>query len=967
MPGRLLLAGSLIFLTWLGAAPSGQQPSPGGPQAVDGELLVRFRAGAGSASREAALAAIGGQRIKRFEAVATDHVRVPRGRRAADAIAGLLATGEVLSAQPNFIRRIVSDPPPNDFFWVNDTTYGFYGMKKIQANLVWAAPHNNTGSSGIVIADIDTGVKYTHPDLAANMWVNPGEIAGNGVDDDANGYVDDVHGINAITGSGNPMDDNGHGTHTAGTFGAVGNNGVGVVGVNWAVKILACKFLDASGSGSDAGAIECFNYITAMKNRGVNIRVSNNSWGGYRDTSAPFPQLLKDAIDAAGNAGILNVFAAGNGDVNGNGVNIDLYPHDPASFTSPSIVSVAASRGDDGRARFSNYGATAVDLAAPGVDILSTYIDVPVQGCFDCYAYLNGTSMAAPHVAGAAALLLAQAPAQMPISTLKSLLIGNVDSVNAWSERVVSGGRLNVFKAANAEAFNVPPTVSITSPLPGAAFQAPATVTITAATADATGTVTNVEFFAGAASLGSDTSSPFEITSTGMPAGSYALTATATDSFGATTTSAPITITVTPTVPEPAVVQAIALGGSRLQQLQQANGGWFFSVSQTNCGLGEGVACPNLIGVTALGLLTAYERNPADTTLLASAVAAGQRLLAVKATVPTPMPFSQDLEFLIALSHASADPQYAAAAAGWFAVVKQAFPDAAARVDHGLATRGTLSGWDMASLIRSAKAGGDGDYARAAATRIFEREAEWAATNPTHELLGKGSLLWAVHDLGGFDAKLTEYGNFLLDQQDDEGTWDGGDLQATAYAVMGLAAYGGAGTDAAIDAAVAELIANQLPTNGWPFSAGGANEYSTVDAEVLRAIATLYNTPAGSSVLVTPAQLSTVTFSEVSTPGATRVIARPGAAGVKAPKGMTLVEGLSYEMTTTAATRGPITVCVAMPWAATAGEQDIRLLHLEHGRFVDRTIRRGRGADQTSSEVCARVKTLDSFAVAVRK
>ncbi len=131
----------------------------------------------------------------------------------------------MLAAQPNYIRRITAAPPPNDFLWVNDTANGFYGLKKIQADLVWAAPHNTTGSSAVVIADIDTGVKYTHPDLAANMWINPGEIAGNLIDDDANGYVDDVHGINALTHSGNPMDDHGHGTHTAGTFGAVGNNG----------------------------------------------------------------------------------------------------------------------------------------------------------------------------------------------------------------------------------------------------------------------------------------------------------------------------------------------------------------------------------------------------------------------------------------------------------------------------------------------------------------------------------------------------------------------------------------------------------------------------------------------------------------------------------------------------------------------------------------------------------------------
>jgi len=968
MRGRILV-GALLFLAWLGAAPSGQQAAPGGPRTVEGELLVRFRAGASTAGRDAALAAIGGQRLKRFEAVATDHVRVPRGRQAADAIATLLANGDVLSAQPNFVRHIVAEPP-NDFFYTNDAQYGFYGLKKIQADQVWAV-HNNTGSSGIVIADIDTGVKYTHPDLAANMWVNPGEIAGNGLDDDANGYVDDVHGINAIAHSGNPMDDHGHGTHTAGTFGAIGNNGpgyatgTGVVGVNWTVKILACKFLDATGNGSDAGAIECFNYITAMKNRGVNIRVSSNSWGGYRDTSAPFPQPLKDAIDAAGDAGILNVFAAGNGDANGVAVDIDTFPHDPASFTSPSIVSVAASNSNDGRASFSNYGITSVDLAAPGVSIISTWIgtDYTCIGGPCGYASLNGTSMATPHVSGAAALLLAQSPAEMPVATVKSLLLGNVDTVGAWANHVATGGRLNVYKAANQEAANAASSVAITSPLPGATFTAPATVTISANATDATGTVTSVEFFADAVSLGTDTASPFSITTVGMPAGNYALTAKAMDSFGATATSAPVAITVQSQT-QAAAAQAIALGGSRLQQLQQANGGWFFSVSQTNCGLGEGVACPNLIGVTALGLLTAFDRNPEQTSLLASAVAAGQRLLAVKATVPTPLPFSQDLEFLIALSQASGDPQYAAAAADWFSVVKLAYPDAAARVDYGLATRGTLSGWDMASLIRSAKAGGDADYATAAAARIFEREADWAGTNPTHALLGKGSLLWAVHDLGGFTAKLDEYRAFLLNAQEGAGTWNGGNLQATAYAVMGLAAYGGAGTDEAIEDAVAALLANRLPSNGWPFSAGSTNEYSTVDAEVIRAIAALDNTQAGSSVFVTPAQLSTVTFSEVTNAGATRVVAKPGAEA-KAPKGMTLVDGLSYEVTTSAAVHGRITVCVATPWASTAGDQDVRLLHLEHGKFIDRTVRKHQ--DESTRQVCARVRTLDEFALAIRE
>ena len=179
MRGRVPSVVALLCLgAWI-ATPIGQEPAPLAG-AVDGEILVKFNAQAPASRRDAALAAAGGQRIKRFAAVDLDHVRLPRGRRVADAIAGLLASGTVIAAQPNYIRRIAATPPPNDFLWVNDTANGFYGLKKIQADLVWAAPHNNTGSSAVIVADIDTGVQYTHPDLAANMWTNPGEIAGNG-------------------------------------------------------------------------------------------------------------------------------------------------------------------------------------------------------------------------------------------------------------------------------------------------------------------------------------------------------------------------------------------------------------------------------------------------------------------------------------------------------------------------------------------------------------------------------------------------------------------------------------------------------------------------------------------------------------------------------------------------------------------------------------------------------------------
>jgi len=219
--------------------------------------------------------------------------------------------------QPDY--KVTLDRTPND-----PSAGSLWGLDAVSAPTAW---NTGTGTGRTIVAVIDSGIAYNHPDLKDNIWRNPGEIAGNGIDDDLNGYVDDVFGIDAVNHDTNPMDDNSHGTHTSGTIAAVGNNGVGVVGVNWNAKVLACKFLNAAGSGSDAGAIECFNYIVALKTRGQNIRVSSNSWGGNR--SGPIDQALKDAIDAAGNNGILNVFAAGNF-----GANNETNPFDPASFSS---------------------------------------------------------------------------------------------------------------------------------------------------------------------------------------------------------------------------------------------------------------------------------------------------------------------------------------------------------------------------------------------------------------------------------------------------------------------------------------------------------------------------------------------------------------------------------------------------------------------------------------------------------
>lgn len=285
------------------------------------------------------------------------------------------------------------------------------------------------GSRDVIVGVIDTGVDYTHPDLAANAWQNPGEIAGDGIDNDDNGYIDDVYGINAITGTGDPMDDQGHGTHVSGTIGATGNDALGVAGVNHEVSIVGCKFLSASGSGSTSDAIECIDYMVALKDAGHNIRVTNNSWGG-----GGFSQALSDAITASENADILFVAAAGN-----SAVDNDQNPHYPSSYEQDSVLAIASTTHTDAMSSFSQWGATSVDMGAPGSDILST---VPGGG----YSSYSGTSMATPHVAGAAALVLSINPTLSAIE-LKNLLMQSGDDNADLADKTVSGKRLNVNQA----------------------------------------------------------------------------------------------------------------------------------------------------------------------------------------------------------------------------------------------------------------------------------------------------------------------------------------------------------------------------------------------------------------------------------------------------------------------------------------------------------------------------------------
>jgi subtilisin family serine protease len=287
---------------------------------------------------------------------------------------------------------------------------------------------------------IDEGYMYTHEDLAPNAGTNPGEIAGNGVDDDGNGYVDDVYGWD-FAGNNNTVFDgvnDDHGTHVAGTIGAVGGNGKGVAGVCWSVKLIDAKFLGTNG-GTTANAIKAVDYLTDLKTRhAINLVATNNSWGG-----GGFSQALQDAITRAGNAEILFVAAAGNGGTDGVGDNNDATPSYPASYPNANVIAVASITSSGARSSFSNYGATSVDLGAPGSGIYSTLPKKSRGTIVSSYGSYSGTSMATPHVTGAAALYAANHPGATA-AQIKAAILGSTVPTDSLAGKTVTGGRLNV-------------------------------------------------------------------------------------------------------------------------------------------------------------------------------------------------------------------------------------------------------------------------------------------------------------------------------------------------------------------------------------------------------------------------------------------------------------------------------------------------------------------------------------------
>ncbi len=440
----------LVFITLLPFGPTFAQSSQALPlssEYVPGELIVKFKTttpaenelvskyqlrSARKVLRELERAEKHQDRIQVFRNKGLDKLFVAstEQEKLPELLQKLKNDPEVEYAEPNFILR--TSQLPNDPLFVN--LWGLHNSGQtggttdadIDAPEAWDTPYGSSMTVGI----IDTGIDYNHEDLRANMWTNSPEAAGQpGVDDDGNGFIDDVYGYDFINNDPDPMDDHGHGTHVAGTIAAVGENGVGVAGINYHGKVAALKFLSGSGSGTTDGAIRAIQYATMM-----GFKITNNSWGG-----GSFSQSLYNAISAANDAGNLFVAAAGN-----NGRNTDTTPSYPASYNLPNIISVAATDKYDNLASFSNFGTSSVDLGAPGVSIFST---VPKGSCGSCdpsgYRVMSGTSMASPHAAGAAAYLWGVSNS-LSYLQIKDKLLTSSDPTAALSGKTLSGKRLNL-------------------------------------------------------------------------------------------------------------------------------------------------------------------------------------------------------------------------------------------------------------------------------------------------------------------------------------------------------------------------------------------------------------------------------------------------------------------------------------------------------------------------------------------
>ncbi len=349
-----------------------------------------------------------------------------------DALRALAAALPDVTAEPNFLL-FPFQATPSDYHAAE-----MWGLENIEAPAAWTV---STGSASVVVAVIDTGIDLTHPDLASNIWINTAEIAGNGVDDDGNGFIDDVSGWNFAEGNASAADADDHGTHVSGIIGAIGANGLGIAGINWSARLIPLRV--GNRTFESANTLNALRYVNTMKERGVNLVAVNASFGG-----GSFSALFRDELIRARDNGVLFIAAAGN-----EGADNDVTPVYPANYDVGNVISVASMRPGNELSSFSNHGG-AVDLAAPGTSIRST-----VRG--GGYEFFNGTSMAAPHVTGAAALIAAASPG-IAAGAIRERILGSVDAVPALANLVATGGKLNLRRAVAPSL--VPPVISITAP-----------------------------------------------------------------------------------------------------------------------------------------------------------------------------------------------------------------------------------------------------------------------------------------------------------------------------------------------------------------------------------------------------------------------------------------------------------------------------------------------------------------------
>jgi subtilisin family serine protease len=423
----------LAFSLFLASSLDAQQPSPRTRQAFHPRrIVIEQRDGI----QPQTLASVNSplQQKRRLKALSRASklqiVELLPGETVEEVVQSYRRSGLVKFAEPDYLLKLHALPDDPEFkngnLWALRNTGQFGGQQNsdIAAVTGW---DTLSSASNVVVAVIDTGVRYTHEDLAPNIWVNPGEIPGNNLDDDQNGFIDDVHGINAVTDSGDPTDLKGHGTHVAGIIGAVGNNGKGICGVAWQVKIMPLSFFDETGFGATSDAIQCIDYAVQH-----GAKIINASWGGEE-----FSESFLATVERARKAGVIIVTSAGNENSDN-----DLFPIYPGNYDLDNIVVVTGTnRRDELDPSYANYGAESVDLAAPGSSIYSTWANWDGS-----YTFLSGTSMAAPYVSGALALLKARYPDDTERALIERLYAAT-DPVESLQGFCKTGGRLNLAKA----------------------------------------------------------------------------------------------------------------------------------------------------------------------------------------------------------------------------------------------------------------------------------------------------------------------------------------------------------------------------------------------------------------------------------------------------------------------------------------------------------------------------------------